>query len=320
MSGQGETDKAWKKTDDIPRRFDELPSEPEWVPVADVIRTQREEEARQEAQKLKIRPPLDSDSDTETPNVKVVKEKKPPMHKKNENVQRQESAPKISSVSMPPTVDDVTRSMVDWALNTDNYPRRPSKHPSHHREQDEPHHRQQSPPHFGLDKGQIGRHNRIHSSRPPSYNYHTQPDVLSPQRMQGHLGGASHTKPHQSTSSHKGRQPIYEEPSPDYSDEDYDAYYSRFQDVKQDDYFYQEQGYEVAPDPYFYGTGPHHDKPSYNSEYGYDDAPEDFGYEYGGPQYPHEDQRGYPSAPGHHSQMPHEVPRGKSRSNYDVLY
>lgn len=315
-------DKAWKKTDDIPRRFDELPSEPEWVPVADVIRTQREEEARQEAQKIKIRPPLDSDSDTDTSNKKAVKEKKPPMHKKNENVRRHESPPKIRDVSMPLTVDDVTRSMVDWALNTDYYPKKPSKHPSHYREQDKPHQKHQRPPHFGLDKGhKMETHNRSHPSRPSTHDgYHTQPDVLTPKRMQGYTAGASHTRPQQSTSSHKERQPVYEEPSPDYSDEDYDAYNSRFQDANQDDYYYQEQGYEVASDPYLYGAGPHHDNPPYNSEYVYNNGPGDFGYEYDVPQYPHEDQRGYPSAPTHYSQMPHEVPRGKSRSNYDVLY
>lgn len=59
-----EDDKTWKKADIIPRRFDELPPESDWIPVADVIRTQREEIAKAEAEQIKIMPPLDSDSES----------------------------------------------------------------------------------------------------------------------------------------------------------------------------------------------------------------------------------------------------------------
>lgn len=316
------TDKAWKKTEDIPRRFDELPPAPGWVPVADVIRTQREEEARQEAQKIKIMPPMDSDSENETPRKKDVKEKKPPMHKKNENVKKQETPKKIIDVPESPTVDDVTQSMVAWALKTDYYPRKAPRHPSSHREHDKPA-GEHKPPHFGLDKG----HNKSHPSRPstgdtkkhgvPHSNHHTRPDVLSPQKIQGYPSGASRTRPHQTASSHKERTPVYDEPSPDYDTEDYNAHYSRFQDAQWEEYYYDEPGYEGAEDPYIYDVGPQ----QYDPQYVYDDAPEDFGYEYGMPLDPYDDPRAYPGpSPPQYSQMPREMPRSNPRSHYDVLY
>lgn len=339
-----DTSKAWKKTEDIPRRFDELPPEPEWVPVADVIRTHREEEARQEAQKIKIKPPMDSDSDSEsvTQRERAVKKEKPPVYKKNEIVRKHEMPMKFSGMSTTPTVDDVTQSMLDWALSTDHYRKTAPKHPSHHKEYSKSLVDQQRPPHLVLHKDHNERDRQVNKQpsrlllgdnkkhTTPHKRHHSQPDELSPQRMQGYPPGAARTRAQQSASSHKEGHPLYEEPSPDYDDEDYDAYFSRFQeqyyydhDLKKDEQYYQEQSYEdeVVVDPYHYKASPYHDKySSYNPQHVYNDPPEDFGHEFGMPQYPYEDQRGYPEAFPHYSQMPHEIQRDKPRSKYDVLY
>lgn len=142
--------KLWKKTDYIPRRFDELPSEPEWTPVADVIRTQRENAAKQEREQVKIVPPSDSESDSDpqvpsplptreilgSSSKPVKKQEKEQHHKKGRSLQ--ENSNKKSSREAATTnnkddsdIDEISRSMTDWALKTD-YEIKRKKHPNTH--------------------------------------------------------------------------------------------------------------------------------------------------------------------------------------------
>lgn len=345
--------KAWKKTEDIPRRFDELPPEPEWVPVADVIRTHREEEARQEAQKIKIKPPRDSDSDPETKAKHENKSKKErrPIQKET---RKSAASRKFDDISMPPTVDNVTQSMVEWALNTD-YPKKPHKTPPHHKEPNRPLVGQKNPSHLLQEKSLAAKErqhggrqakrtsmdgNRSHAS--PQKRYESRPDRFSTPggtpsgpKTKSYPSGAARMRTQQSAGSYKQQRPQYDEPTPDYDDENYDAYYSRYDEQyyhergpDEDDYYYDERGYEDrgAMDPYHYDSTPAYDyaydeRPPYYSQQGYTDPQGDFRYEYDEPQYPYEDQRsGYPHSSPDYGPMPHEDPRGQPHSSYDVLY
>lgn len=129
-------DKTWKKSDDIPKRFDELVTKEEWIPVADVIRRQREAAAEAEQEKIKITPPTfppvpsasksmnhDQSEKKITPVKKEVKkeaENKTPATKRRE---KEKQNPKDIGETNE-EVDAVTKAMMDWALKTDYDPRK----------------------------------------------------------------------------------------------------------------------------------------------------------------------------------------------------
>nr|XP_045581756.1 uncharacterized protein LOC123745332 isoform X1 [Procambarus clarkii] len=124
--------KTWKKADDIPLRFDELPTEEDdWIPVASVIRAQREEIAKREAQEIKIKPPLELD--IKSPNLKSkhknpakqhLELKKDSIKEENKIIQTKEDAnmsPEILNEDKNESdenIDAVTRAMIDWGLKT----------------------------------------------------------------------------------------------------------------------------------------------------------------------------------------------------------
>lgn len=336
--------KAWKKAEDIPRRFDELPPEPDWVPVAEVIRTQREDEAKKEAQKIKVMPPVDSDSDNENYtqhnmkpplyNKNIAKKNKTPVHNNDENVKKHETPRKSDVSATPSTVDDVTQSMLAWALSPDYYPRKVHKKPSPYKADSKSLEEHQRPSHLAVDKGHSVKERQVtkqssqasmsDNRKPvaPHGGSHSRPKILSPQKMQVHTGDA-HIRDPLSTKGH----PLYDEPSPDYDEEDYDAYYSKYQqhdyydqNLENDEYYIQEQGYEedVVADPYFYDAGSFQDEYSpYNPDHVYYNNPQrDYGLEHGMPQYTYD----HHGALHHYNQRHDAIPKDKPRSRYDVLY
>ncbi|KAK8749889.1 hypothetical protein OTU49_015113 [Cherax quadricarinatus] len=125
---EGGDDKAWMKVSDIPRRFDEMPQEEEeWIPVASIIRAQREETARKEAEQNKIRPPLGLHLNSvpvhqqkpvkknPEPKKEVTKEmskNKPPEKNTNLNTELLVEDRKESDEE----IDNVTKAMIDWGL------------------------------------------------------------------------------------------------------------------------------------------------------------------------------------------------------------
>ncbi|XP_042218976.1 histidine-rich glycoprotein-like isoform X1 [Homarus americanus] len=124
-------DKDWKKSDLIPSRFDELPSEGDWVPVAEVIRSHREVTAKLEAEQIKIQPPVQKISksyDLESPKMlekeknkiqkgAVTGESKTNIQTKDENMKPKSSDREKEEADEE--LDFVTKSMIAWSLKTD---------------------------------------------------------------------------------------------------------------------------------------------------------------------------------------------------------
>ncbi|XP_047503045.1 eukaryotic translation initiation factor 3 subunit A-like [Penaeus chinensis] len=112
--------KAWRKNEDIPKRFDELPTEEKWINVSDVIRRQREEQAQREAKQNKVRPPPDpeeerpkapSDSNDDDAAKRGNREKK-----QENSAQLRERQESDDSEEDTPGVDAITESMLHFAL------------------------------------------------------------------------------------------------------------------------------------------------------------------------------------------------------------
>ena len=361
--------KPWKKTEDIPRRFDELLPEPEWVPVSDVIRTHREDEAKEEAKKFKIKPPVDSDSDSDSDSDTEAnegdsnrgKEWEAPEQKENEDERKYTETSKntIDDTSMPPTVDDVTQSMVKWALNTEHYPKKVPKPQAPHQPHIKPQMNKPKPSHLVHDKSErpggkevasrASMEGRRHHTSPHTPD--TQPNPTSPSKHKGHPSDTPRRMKTQQPITSKTKQPPYDEPSPDYDDDDdYNAFHSRyneqyFRETAPDDYmyYYEEHGYEnrgaVGPYEYEYRYddlppyNPHlvYTNPQGNPEYMYGEPQYMYGegqYMYGEAAYMYDPQRSsypYPQLNPYYGPQvplvpPEEYPEDQEPSPYDVLY
>lgn len=343
--------KPWEKTEDIPRRFDELPPEPGWVPVADVIRTSREEEARQEAEreKFKIKPPADFYFEPSEGNAKQgsrSREERTPAHKEKERRSHVPSK-RADDTSVPPSVDDVTQAMVEWALSPDHYLKRKSK-PAHH-DQIKPPAGKASPSPLLQDKTHTAKERPIeklstvaprdNSKLASPHRDETQPDM--PRSSRGHKPhnplGAVRRSPQQPVSSRKEQRLPYDEPSPDY-DGDYKTYYSQYNEQYyherhpnedlhyHDGYSYEDRG-EV--DPYLYNStqDKYQEHQLYPPQQGYGNPYthpySNPGYEYREPEYMYEAQRSpYQQPSSYYRSGTQEDPRGypQPHSRYDVLY
>lgn len=116
-----EKQKAWRRNEDIPMRFDELPTEEKWINVSDVIRRQREEQALREAKQNKVRPPPDpeggrpeapSDSDDDDDAVKRGNREK----QEGNSARLRERQESNDSEEDSAGVDTITESMLQFAL------------------------------------------------------------------------------------------------------------------------------------------------------------------------------------------------------------
>ncbi|XP_063602396.1 RNA-binding motif protein, Y chromosome, family 1 member C-like [Penaeus indicus] len=112
--------KAWTKNEDIPMRFDELPTEEKWINVSDVIRRQREEQAQREAKQNKLRPPPDPEERRPKAHSDAHDDaaaKRGGREEKEENAARlRERQESDGSEEDSPGVDAITESMLQFAL------------------------------------------------------------------------------------------------------------------------------------------------------------------------------------------------------------
>lgn len=262
-----DTTKPWKKTEYIPKRFDELPPEPGWVPVSDVIRSSREDEAKKEAKKeqFKIKPPEDSDSEDDTKRGGTGREEKTPPQK--EEKRSHTPSKKADDTSMPTSVDGVTQAMVEWALSPDHYKKKKPK-PAHHDEIKPPAAKPSPSPLLqgktrGAKERPIGKIPTIDTIVPNDDSrlallrkVEAQRDV--PRSSRGHKphnpSGAARRNPQQPASKRKEQRPPYDEPSPDYDDDykprfpQYNEQYYREGRPSED--LYYDDGYGYATDGY----------------------------------------------------------------------
>ncbi|XP_045102840.1 chromosomal replication initiator protein DnaA-like [Portunus trituberculatus] len=208
---------------------------------------------------------------------------------------------------MPPSVDDVTQAMVEWALSPNHYPRRKPK-PAHHT-QIKPPARMPSPSPLLQDKTRAAKERpigKLPTVPPEEFIKFVSPQELqldvprSPSTHKPHNPpGAVRRSPQQPASNHREQRLPYDEPSPDYED-DYKKYYSRYDKqyyregcpdedfYNHDRYSYEDRG---AADPYRYnsardGYQEHQQYPSHQG-HGYDYSDN----EYREPQYSYEAQR-----------------------------
>ncbi|KAK3868538.1 hypothetical protein Pcinc_026085 [Petrolisthes cinctipes] len=301
--------KAWKKTDYIPRRFDEMPPEPEWVPVAEVIRTQRQETAKQAREEVKIVPPSDSESDSEPQEPSPVPTRKsfglsskPGKEEQHHNKGR--SVQESNNIYHPPlksgrkdaaptggdndsNIDAVTRSMMDWALKTDYEIKR--RKPLAHEHSP----RSESPRHLRESTG--GEHSQHDHKLSPDYSLERNSDYL--EKKQDEHYPEHHTRDYYEVEDDKAY--FYEREEKDYRDQDdRDYQYSR-----------EEQDYYNDRDEYY--PQPEKDKGEYQRGSGSADYRERRAERYHGREHSSEHYRRHSSE--HYRE--HEDPRyGSSRN------
>lgn len=303
--------KAWKKNEDIPMRFDEISTEEKWVNVSDVIRRQREEQARQEAKQKKLRPPPDpeesrprapSDADDDGAARRGNRERKEysdRLRKREESDDYQEDAP---------GVDAITESMLQFALAPglmvkDRGLARRSSLPA-------------TPTAYGrLDRSSFW----TAAGRPPRRSSFTEEEDERPPPQ--HRPREQHVRrgrsPRHSFSEDKETErPHYREPSPDYDLEETSprsAYRREYEPGRRghrphDPYYEDDRRHRYPDDDRGYDQDPRsYRREDPNDDWGYDHDPrsyrrEDPNNDYPGGRHPAEsryDEDYYPRQPGY---------------------